>query len=69
MMKMKGLGENALEAAAGGEKKLFADSAGLVILDRNHKLSILLLQECHDVSWHSGHRKTLASSRQWAWIA
>ena len=69
ILKMKGRGDKVLEAAAGGKKKLFKDSLGLVLIDRHNKLARLILQQAHDELGHAGHRKTLTHSRRYAWIS
>ena len=68
ILKMAARGDEALEAAAGGPRKVMKDSPGVVLLSRHNRLAKLILQQCHDELGHGGHRKTLAQSRRYAWI-
>ena len=68
ILKMRGRGDEILEATAGGARKVMKDSPGLVLLSRHNRLTRLILQQAHDELGHSGHRKTLAQSRRYAWI-
>ena len=68
ILKMRGRGDELLEAMAGGPKKVMKDSPGLVLLSRQNRLTKLILQQSHDELGHAGHRKTLAQSRRYAWI-
>ena len=52
ILKMSGRGDEALEAAAGGPRKIMKDSPGVVLLSRHNRLARLILQQSHDELGH-----------------